>query len=124
MRKTSTNIVLSACSVAIMAGAMLMTPFSTASAAESAVEKGKAVSFDRKLGNCLACHAMGDGDLPGNIGPALVNIKLRYPDKAALREQIWDPTKRNPNSIMPPFGRHNMLSEEQIDQIVEYVYTL
>jgi sulfur-oxidizing protein SoxX len=30
----------------------------------------------------------------------------------------------NPNSIMPPFGRHKMLSEEQIDQIVDYVYTL
>jgi sulfur-oxidizing protein SoxX len=126
MRKTATNIVLSACSAAVMAGALLLTPLSTASAADakSAVEKGKAVAFDRKKGNCLACHAMGDGDLPGNIGPALVNMKLRYPDKKVLREQIWDASKRNPNSIMPPFGRHSMLSEEQIDQIVEYVYTL
>ncbi len=127
MRKTATNLVLSACSVAIMTGALMLTPFSTASAAEaakSAVEKGKAVAVNRKQGNCLACHAMGDGTLPGNIGPALVNIKLRFPNKAVLREQIWDATGRNPNSIMPPFGRHKMLSEEQIDQIVEYVYTL
>jgi sulfur-oxidizing protein SoxX len=124
MRKTATNIVLSACSVAVMAGALVLTPFSSASAAESAADKGKAVSVDRKLGNCLSCHAMGDGELPGNIGPALVNIKLRYPDKAVLRQQIWDATVRNPNSIMPPFGRHQMLTEEQIDQIVDYVYTL
>ncbi len=124
MRKTATNIVLSACSVAVMAGALMLTPFSAASAAEAVADKGKAVAEDRKLGNCLACHEMGDGALPGNIGPALVNIKLRYPDKASLRQQIWDPTVRNPNSIMPPFGRHQMLSEEQIDQIVEYVYTL
>ncbi len=126
MRKTATNIVLSACSVTVMAGTLLLTPFTTASAADakSAVEMGKEVSFNRKQGNCLACHAMGDGTLPGNIGPALVNMKLRYPDKAQLREQIWDATTRNPNSIMPPFGRHQMLSEEQIDQIVEYVYTL
>ena len=124
MRKTATNIVLSACSVAVMAGALMLTPFSTASAAEAAGNKGKAAAEDRKLGNCLACHAMGDGDLPGNIGPALVNIKLRYPDKASLRSQIWDSTVRNPNSIMPPFGRHQMLTEEQIDQIVDYVYTL
>jgi sulfur-oxidizing protein SoxX len=110
-----------------MTGALMLTPFSTASAAEaakSAIEKGKAVSYNRKQGNCLACHAMGDGALPGNIGPALVNIKLRFPNKAVLREQIWDATTRNSNSIMPPFGRHKMLSEEQIDQIVEYVYTL
>lgn len=126
MRKTATNILFSACSVAVMAGALVLTPFSSAAAAEaaSAADKGKAAATDRKLGNCLACHAMGDGELPGNIGPALVNMKLRYPDKAKLREQISDPTIRNPNSIMPPFGRHKMLSDEQIDQIVEYVYTL
>ena len=90
----------------------------------TAIEKGKAVSVDRKKGNCLACHAMDDGELPGNIGPPLVSMKLRYPDKAKLREQIWDATKRNPNSIMPPFGRHQMLSEEEIDNITEYIYTL
>jgi sulfur-oxidizing protein SoxX len=51
-------------------------------------------------------------------------MKLRFPEKAKLREQIWDATVKNPNTIMPPFGRHNMLSEEQIDWITEYIYTL
>ena len=123
MRQTARNIVMTACSIAVLAGTLALTPVSTASA-ETAIEKGKAVSFDRKLGNCLACHAMDDGKLAGNIGPPLVSMKLRYPDKAKLREQIWDATKKNGNSIMPPFGRHKMLSEEQIDQITEYVYTL
>jgi sulfur-oxidizing protein SoxX len=106
-------------------GSLLLTPLQ-ASAAEPAttLEKGKAVAFDRKLGNCLACHAMDDGELPGNIGPPLVAMKARYPDKDKLRAQIWDATVANPNTIMPPFGRHRMLSEEQIDWIVEYVYTL
>jgi sulfur-oxidizing protein SoxX len=108
----------------VIAGSLLATPFTAASADESAVAKGKEVAFDRKLGNCLACHAMDDGDLPGNIGPPLVSMKLRFPDKAKLRAQIWDATVSNPNTIMPPFGRHNILTEEQIDQIVEYVYTL
>ena len=124
MRQTATKTVLSACSVAVLAGALLATPFSTASADESTVAKGKAVAIDRKLGNCLACHAMDDGELPGNIGPPLISMKLRFPDKAKLRAQIWDATVNNPNTIMPPYGRHKMLSEEQIDQIVEYVYTL
>jgi sulfur-oxidizing protein SoxX len=92
--------------------------------AATAIEKGKAAAVDRKKGNCLACHAMDDGELPGNIGPPLVSMKLRYPDKAKLREQIWDANKRNPNSIMPPFGRHKLLSEEEIDNVTEYIYTL
>ena len=51
-------------------------------------------------------------------------MKARFPDKAKLRAQIWDATKANPNTIMPPFGRQQVLSEGEIDKIVEYVYTL
>jgi len=101
-----------------------LSPALAADAAATAIEKGKAVAVDRKKGNCLACHAMDDGNLPGNIAPPLVSMKLRYPDKAKLREQIWDATIRNPNSIMPPFGRHKMLSEEEIDNITVYILTL
>ena len=124
MGQIASKLLVSACSVAVMTSALLLAPASTASAEESAVSKGKAVAFDRKLGNCLACHAIDDGDLAGNIGPPLVSMKLRYPDKAALRAQIADATVRNPNSIMPPFGRHKILTDEQINQIVEYIYTL
>lgn len=96
-----------------------------ASAAEmSAVEQGKQVAFDRRKGNCLACHMVDDGALPGNAGPPLVAMKARFPDKAKLREQIWDPMIRNPTTIMPPFGKHNILTEKEIDLIVEYLYTL
>ena len=124
MRQTARNIFISACSLAVLVGAFMLTAAPSAIAADSAVEKGKALSYDRKLGNCLACHAMDDGTLPGNIGPPLISMKLRFPDKAKLRAQIWDATVSNPNTIMPPFGKHGMLSEEQIDQIVDYVYTL
>jgi sulfur-oxidizing protein SoxX len=67
---------------------------------------------------------MDDGTLPGNIAPPLVAMSLRYPDKAKLRAQIWDATVANPNTIMPPFGRHQIITEEEIDEVVEYVYTL
>jgi sulfur-oxidizing protein SoxX len=92
--------------------------------AASVVEQGKAISFDRKKGNCLACHQIAGGDLPGNIGPPLVAMKARYPDKSKLRAQVWDATKLNSNSIMPPFGRQQILSESEIDKIVEFIYTL
>jgi sulfur-oxidizing protein SoxX len=124
MRQTVRNIFTSVCSLAILLGAFMLTAVPSAIAADSAVAQGKEVAFDRKLGNCLACHAMDDGTLPGNIGPPLISMQLRFPDKAKLRTQIWDATVNNPNSIMIPFGRNGVLSEEQIDQIVEYVYTL
>jgi sulfur-oxidizing protein SoxX len=108
----------------VLLGTLLVGSIATAEEAKTVLQKGKEVSFDRKKGNCLACHAMDDGTLPGNIGPPLVSMKLRFPDKAKLREQIWDSTTRNPNTIMPPFGRHGMLTEEEIDWITEYVYSL
>jgi sulfur-oxidizing protein SoxX len=125
MRQSVMKILTSAFSLAAVIGALVTTSFpATADEASSIIEKGKEVSFDRKLGNCLACHAIEDGTLPGNIGPPLIAMKLRYPDKAKLRAQIWDATVANPNTIMIPFGRHRVLTEEQIDQVVEYIYTL
>lgn len=126
MRQSVMKILTSAFSLAAVIGTLIIAavPASAAEEAGSVIEKGKAVAFDRKLGNCLACHAIEDGTLPGNIGPPLIAMKLRYPDKAKLRAQIWDATVANPNSIMIPFGRHRVLTEEQIDQVVEYIYTL
>jgi sulfur-oxidizing protein SoxX len=125
MRQTSKKFFKPAFTLAALIGALLLTSF-PASAADGAsvTEKGKAVAFDRKKGNCLACHATGDGTLPGNIGPPLIAMKARFPDKAKLRAQIWDATVANPNSIMIPFGRNRVLSEEEVDQVVEYIYTL
>jgi sulfur-oxidizing protein SoxX len=85
---------------------------------------GKELAFDRKLGNCLACHMIAGGSQPGNIGPPLVAMKARYPDAAKLRAQIYDATVANPNTMMPPFGRHNMLSADQIDKITAFIHSL
>jgi sulfur-oxidizing protein SoxX len=89
-----------------------------------AVADGKKVAFDRKKGNCLACHAIAGGSLPGNIGPPLIAMKARFPEKAKLREQIWDSTAANPNTIMPPFGKHRILTEKEVDLVTEFIYTL
>ena len=122
--RTFPSIIKTAGSVLALAGSLALLPAPIMAAETSVVDQGKAVSVDRKKGNCLACHQMAGGDLPGNIGPPLIAMKARYPDKAKLRAQIWDATKANPNTIMPPFGRQQILSEGDIDKIVEYVYTL
>jgi len=121
------GILTTASSVLVLTGSLTLLPVTTATAgpaAGSVIEEGKSIAFDRKKGNCLACHAIEGGKLAGNIGPPLVAMKARYPDKAKLRAQIWDATKANPNTIMPPFGRHKILSESEIDKIVEFIYSL
>lgn len=124
--RQSPSIITTATSIAALVGSLALAPVTAVSAQEaaSAVDQGKQVAFDRKKGNCLACHQIEGGDLPGNIGPPLIAMKARFPDKARLRAQVWDSTKANPNSIMPPFGRHKILSEKEIDQVVEFIYTL
>ena len=125
MRHTAMNFFKAMFSLAALLGALATMSFPAAAAdGASMIEQGKAVAYDRKKGNCLACHAMDDGTLPGNIGPPLIAMKARFPDKAKLRAQIWDATVANPNSIMIPFGRVKALSEEEIDMVVEYIYTL
>lgn len=128
MRKTA-KLVSMATSVAALVGSLALAPISSSVAADeekkmTPVEEGKKIAFDRKKGNCLACHAIAGGSMAGNMGPPLVAMKARFPDKEKLRSQISDPTKANPNSSMPPFGRHKILSDKEIDLIVEFVYTL
>ncbi len=90
----------------------------------SVIEEGKRIAFNRKKGNCLACHAIAGGALPGNIGPPLVNMKERFPSKKKLKEQIWDATRANPYTIMPPFGKHEILEPDELDKVVEFIYSL
>ncbi|WP_058554075.1 sulfur oxidation c-type cytochrome SoxX [Thiohalocapsa sp. ML1] len=85
---------------------------------------GKQVAMDRARGNCIACHWMPEGDSPGAIGPALVAMQTRYPDKRDLAEQIWDPTIKTPTVVMPPFGKHGILSDKDFRDVVAYIWSL
>jgi L-cysteine S-thiosulfotransferase len=92
-----------------------------------AAETGKDISFNRSKGNCLACHGMPtvpDAEQPGNGGPPLIAMQARFPDKAVLRAKIWDATVSNPETYMPPMGKHQVLTEEEIDKVLEFVYGL
>jgi sulfur-oxidizing protein SoxX len=97
-------------------------------AAEGAKEPaGHTVVFDKKKGNCLTCHAIPNDPKAvsaGNIGPPFIMMKERFPDRNKLRAQIWDSTVANPRTSMPPFGKHQILTEQEIDQVVEYIMSL
>ena len=83
----------------------------------------KVLISDNNLGNCLACHAVpAHPDLvAGNIGPPFIAMKQRFPDVARLRAVIHDEQTRNPDTIMPPFGRNHVLTPEQIGVIADYI---
>jgi sulfur-oxidizing protein SoxX len=84
---------------------------------------GQTLAFDRSKGNCLTCHDIKGGDAPGNVGPPLADIKTRFPDRKELRGIVFDETKRNPQTVMPPFGRNLILTDGEIEAIVNFLYT-
>jgi sulfur-oxidizing protein SoxX len=92
---------------------------------DAAVASGREIAHDVYKGNCLACHRIpGDPSAVtlANIGPPIVQMRERFPDRAELRRQIWDSTVRNPQSVMPPFGKHAVLTEREIDLVIDYIY--
>jgi L-cysteine S-thiosulfotransferase len=117
------------CAISLMAaslaGASAARSEGAAAGEPEEVSAGRAVAHDWYKGNCLACHQI-PGDARAitlaNIGPVLVDVRKRFPDRAALRRRIWDPTVSNPDTVMPPFGKHRILSEKEIDLVVEYIY--
>jgi sulfur-oxidizing protein SoxX len=112
--------------VLIAALALAIGALASASPAwsQAAVSEGQKIAFDRGKGNCLTCHVIKGGDLPGTIGPELKDIKSKYPDRNELVAIISDETKRNPQTVMPPFGRNRILTEQEINAVVDFLQTL
>jgi sulfur-oxidizing protein SoxX len=106
--------------LALLSGAAVAGP----AHAQSAAAEGQKLAFDRGKGNCLTCHVIKGGDLPGTIGPELKDIKTKYPNRDDLVAIVSDETKRNPQTVMPPFGRNRILSEKEISAVVDFLQTL
>jgi L-cysteine S-thiosulfotransferase len=120
-RKISTRPGLfQALTLALLFGTALAAPVH----AQSAAAEGQKIAFDRGKGNCLTCHVIKGGDLPGSIGPQLVDIKSKYPNRDDLIAIVSDETKRNPQTVMPPFGRNRILTEQEINAVVDFLQTL
>ncbi len=88
---------------------------------------GQELAHNVRKGNCLACHMMpGDPKAisSATIGPPLIAMKSRFPDRAKLKEQIADPMKNNPETSMPPYGKHGILTPKELDLVVDYIHGL
>src|SRR5437588_5925541 len=104
--------------LALLIGAAFAGPARAQSAAE-----GQKIAFDRGKGNCLTCHTIKGGEFPGSIGPELKDIKSKY-KRDELIAIVSDETARNPQTVMPPFGRNRILSEQEISAVVDFLQTL
>ena len=122
--RLKSKAVIGAALVAVSLGGLVSTSAVMAGSHMEAIQKGKKLAFNRKKGNCLACHQIAGGVSPGKIGPPLVAMKARFPDKAVLRAQVYDATVKNPDTSMLPFGAHGILNKKELDLVVDYIYTL
>ena len=106
-----------------MLAALALNAIWVSGPAAAAPSDGEKLAFDRAKGNCLTCHEIKGGPDPGNVAPALADMKARFPDRKELIAIISDETKRNPLTVMPPFKRNLILNDQEIEAIVDFLYT-
>ena len=100
--------------------------------------RGRAIIANRQVGLCLLCHG---GPFPeerfqGTIGPDLNGVASRL-SEGQIRLRIVDPSRTNPDSVMPAYFRTEgltrvtpslrgkpILSAEQIEDVVAFLATL
>jgi len=117
--------IVTAASLSLLLAATFMA--AARAAAPGPEPSGQELAFDNRKGNCLACHAM-PGDPKAvtstNVAPPLVGMAARFPDRSKLYGQIWDATRSNPDTARPPFGKNGILTDTEINKVVDYVYGL
>ena len=100
--------------------------------------RGRSIIANRQVGLCLLCHS---GPFPeerfqGTIGPDLNGVAARL-SEGQIRLRIVDPSRTNPDSVMPAYFRTEgltrvtpalrgkpILSAEQIEDVVAFLATL
>lgn len=78
-------------------------------------------------GHCAACHQVPEGAGPrtrADLGPLLEGERMRTLGRTRIRSLIEDPTRANPDTVMPPYGRHRILDADEIKLLVEYLHGL
>ena len=102
----------------------IMTTASFASNADM-IKEGDKIFNNKKIGNCLACHAVEGKNIdnPGSLGPKLIG--LAYWDEKDLYNIVYDPYEtRSKITAMPSFGKNGWLTDHQIKAVVAYLKTI
>ena len=105
--------------LAVLAGATLPVHAQEATGSELFVRVDK--------GYCIACHQLppaAGAPTRSDLGPALAGARMRELGKPRLRELIHDPTQSNPATVMPPYGRHDILDAREIQLLADFLHAL
>ncbi len=96
----------------------------TTAVAGDLAKEGEKIFMTKKLGNCLACHAVNGKSVngPGSFGPKLQFLSS-WPEQA-LYDKVYDPYTTNPISAMPAFGKNGLLDDNQIKAVVAFLKTI
>ena len=99
---------------------------------------GRSIVKSRQTGLCLLCHS---GPFPeerfqGNLGPDLA-LNVAQLSEGEIRARLVDPSKNNPNTIMPSYFRTDhlrlvakayeqktLLTAQDIEDVVAFLMTL
>jgi L-cysteine S-thiosulfotransferase len=102
------------------------------------VERGRAIVANRQLGLCLLCHSapIAQERFQGNLAPDLAGAGKRWTAQQ-LRDRLTDPSRFNPDTIMPSYARTGgltrvapasigkpLLDARQIEDVVAYLASL
>ena len=103
-------------------------------------EKGKKLYYNRKLGNCLACHANKDASqqpFHGEIGPEMNGVAERYSEgqlraiivnaKSVFGEQTIMPAFYSAKQALrtrKEFQNKTIMEAQQIEDLIAYLKTL
>jgi sulfur-oxidizing protein SoxX len=100
--------------------------------------RGQAIVVDRRLGACLLCHTgpFPEEKFQGTLAPDLSGAGSRW-SEGQLRLRLVDPTRLNPDTIMPAYYRVEgltrvglawrgkpILTAEQIEDVIAFLITL
>ena len=112
--------------IALAAFAVATCSLSAPSHAQD-VQQGRDLFLRKDKGNCGACHQVPSDPAVtsrATVGPALANVRERLPDRVALRAMLVDPMQRNPATLMPPYGKHQILTPAEIERVLDYVHAI
>lgn len=111
-------------SVISVCALLIVTPSVSVAASPSPDEKiaqGQEIS----LKFCQTCHEYQGTEQAGSVAPPLLGMKSRFPDRKKLYDIIYDPqVALKPHTMMPPFGRNKLLKEDEIQKVIDFLYTL
>lgn len=113
------------CALAVALAAFGTSAAVHAAASPDDVAAGKKIVFAMKGGNCVACHNLPGASMAGNVGPQLGPwVKKVFHTKEDLVHFLYDPQAKIPHIVMPEFGKNGMLTQKELEQVAEYLWSL